>query len=77
MLLRKAIQSEEKTARFMSLVAILRAIKFFSCTPVTDKDGDFKDNKDEASQALTHFCSTTKSTTGLIPRQPKGTWLLW
>ena len=77
MLLGKAIQSEEKTARFMSLVAILRAIKFFSCTPVTDKDGDFKDNKDEASQALTHFCSTPKSTTGLIPRQPKGTWLLW
>ena len=39
MLPRKAIQSEEKTARFISLVAILRAIKLFSCIHVIDKDG--------------------------------------
>ena len=58
---------------FISLTLIFRAIKFFSCTPVIDKVGDFKDNKDEAKQTLTNFCSTLKSTTGLIQRQPKGT----
>ena len=62
---------------FISLTAILRAIKLFSCAPVIVKDGDFKDNKDEAKQTLTHFCSTPKSTTGRIRRQPKGKWLLW
>ena len=59
---------------FISLTAILRAIKFFPCTPVIDKDGHFEDNKAEAKQPLTHFCSTPKSTTGLIRRQPKGRW---
>ena len=40
---------------FISLTAILRAIKYFSCTPVIDKDGDFKDNKDEAKQNVDSF----------------------
>ena len=60
MLPRKAIQSEEKTARFIPLVAILRAIKLFSCIHVVDKDGGFPYNKDEAKAALTHFCSTPR-----------------
>ena len=37
----KAIQSEERAARFISLIAILRLMKLFSCTHVTDKDVDF------------------------------------
>ena len=60
MLPRKAIQSEEKTARFISLVAILRTIKLFSCIHVIDKDGGFPCNKDEAKAALTHFCSAPR-----------------
>ena len=56
----KAIQSEEKTACFISLTAILRAIKLFSCAPVINKDGGFPCNKDEAKQALTHFCSAPR-----------------
>ena len=60
MLPRKAIQSEEKTARFISLVAILRAIKLFSCIHVIDKDGGFPCNKDGAKPALTHFCTVPR-----------------
>ena len=56
----KAIQSEEKTAHFISLVAILQVIKLFSCTHVINKDGIFPCNKDEAKKALTHFCSTPR-----------------
>ena len=59
MLPRKASQSEEKTARFISLVAILRAIKLFSCIHVIDKDG-FPCNKDGAKPALTHFCTAPR-----------------
>ena len=61
MLPRKVIQSEKKTARFITLVAILRAIKFFSCIHVIDKDGGFPCNKDEAKAALTHFCSAPRA----------------
>ena len=57
---RKAIQSEEKTARFISLVVILRATKLFSCIHVIDKNGGFPCNKDEAKAVLTHFCSTPR-----------------
>ena len=39
-----------------------------------DKDDDFKDNKDEAKQTLTHFCSTpnTLDARGLLARQRRG-----
>ena len=60
MLPRKAIRSEEKTSRFISLVAILRAIKLFSCIHVIDKDGGFHCNKDGAKPALTHFCTAPR-----------------
>ena len=30
-----------------------------------------------SKETLTPFCSTPKSTSGLIRSQPKGTWLLW
>ena len=46
----KSNQSEEKTARFISLVAILGAIKLFSCIHVIGKDGGFPCNKDEAKK---------------------------
>lgn len=76
----KEIQSEEQTARFISFIAILRAIELFSRTHVTDKAGDFFASKiwQNNLQALILFRSALKSsTTGLIRRQPKGTWLPW
>ena len=72
MLPRKAIQSEEKTARFISLVAILRAIKLFSCIHVIDKDGGLW-----SKASVNSFLHRSEGTTGLIRRQPKGKWLLW
>ena len=56
-------KSNSETARFILLVTSLRAIKLFSCIHVIDKDGGFPCNKDEAKQALTHFCSA--------PREPQ------
>lgn len=59
----KEIQSEEQTARFISFIAILRAIELFSRTHVTDKAGDFFASKiwQNNLQALILFRSALKS----------------
>jgi len=66
----------KETVRFISLMAIVESINRFSCTRHRQR-WRFPCNKDEAKQALIHVYSALKITTGLIGRQPKGTWLLW
>lgn len=52
----KGVQSEERTACFVLLMAFPRSIEQFSCRHSTNKDGIV--NKDEAKQALIHLCGT-------------------
>ena len=78
MLPRKAIQSEEKTARFISLVAILRAPDKALSVHTCHRQRWWISLQQRWNKAsVNSFLHRPEGTTGLIRRQPKGKWLLW